>query len=265
MAEKPTLMFIHGLWTRPRIWDSIRSYFEERGYTTLAPALPCHDLTPLDPVPTGLGTLSLLDYSASLEAEIRQISGPVVLIGHGTGALLAQMAATRTVPAGLVLLSPVPSADMLTFAWQPLRTCWPLISRWGFWDEALALPRDVALEGMFNGVPAAEALHEFGELVHESGRAFAEVAFGAIWSSAPSRVVFSRIEAPSLIIVGTEDRLTPPAIARSTARHLTSSVQYRELDGVGHWVFHEAVRDRITTLMSDFLVQFDEVTAHTGS
>ena len=251
MAGKPLLYFIHGMWAQPRIWDTLRAHFEAEGYQTRAPALPGHDVTPADPVPDDLEDFGLRDYVAALEADLSGIEGPVVLIGHSMGGLIAQMLASRIAPAGLVLLGTAPSSSILPLAWEPLRTSWPILSQWGFWDEALPLPREAAFYGVFNGVPATEAELEYAQAVHESGKAFAEVAFGFL--SGRSRVEYDHIRCPSLVAVGTEDRITPVSISRATARRLPGMVEYREVDGAGHWLFHQPVRDKVAALIDRFL------------
>ena len=45
----------------------------------------------------------------------------------------------------------------------------------------------------------------------------------------------------------------PIAIARATARALPGEVDYRELPGVGHWLFHEPVVNRVVEEMDIFL------------
>ena len=37
--SQPPLFFIHGMWSRPRVWDGMRAHFEAAGYATHAPAL----------------------------------------------------------------------------------------------------------------------------------------------------------------------------------------------------------------------------------
>lgn len=253
MAGKPLLYFIHGMWAQPRIWDGLRAHFEAEGYATRAPALPGHDVGPTDPVPDNLENLGLADYVAALEAELREIEGPVVLIGHSMGGLIAQILATRITPAGLVLLGTAPSSSIFPLAWEPVRTSWPIISQWGFWDEALPLPREAAFYGVFNGVPREEAELEYANAVHESGKAFAEVAFGSITGSGRTKVDYDHIRCPSLVVVGTEDRITPVSVSRATARRLPRPVWYQELDGVGHWLFHQPVRGKVAALIDQFL------------
>src|SRR5690606_14375905 len=143
--------------------------------------------------------------------------------------LIAQILAARIAPAGLVLLGTAPSSSIFPLAWEPLRTSWPILSQWGFWDEAVPLPREAAFYGVFNGVPREEAELEYANAVHESGKAFCEVAFGFLSGSGRTKVEYEHIRCPSLVVVGTEDRITPVAVSRATARRLPGQIWYREL------------------------------------
>lgn len=264
MAEKPLLYFIHGMWARPEVWEPYRSRFEAQGYETKAPALPGHDIDPGDLPPLELAHFSISDYVAALEAELREIERPVVLVGHSLGGLIAQLLAARLRPAGMVLLAPAPSADILPLMWEPIRTCWPILSRWGFWDEALTLPREAAFYGVFNGVPTDIAEQYYAQAVCESGRVLAEVAFGALSPSRQTKVQYDLIRCPSLVVVGTADRITPVGMARATARRLPRPVQYRELDDVGHWLFHAPVCDKVMGIMDGFLAGLEADNAPAG-
>jgi pimeloyl-ACP methyl ester carboxylesterase len=66
-----------------------------------------------------------------------------------------------------------------------------------------------------------------------------------------------RLDKPALVIVGTEDRITVPGIARATARKLAGPVDYHELPGVGHWLFWGAIELKVGQLIADWLGQFD--------
>jgi pimeloyl-ACP methyl ester carboxylesterase len=39
-------VFIHGMWATPDVWRNWRTFFEARGWQTLAPALRHHDAWP---------------------------------------------------------------------------------------------------------------------------------------------------------------------------------------------------------------------------
>lgn len=39
-SDAQPVVFVHGLWLLPDSWDNWRSYFEDRGFVTLAPGWP---------------------------------------------------------------------------------------------------------------------------------------------------------------------------------------------------------------------------------
>lgn len=101
-----TLIFVHGFWTTPRIWEQYQNYFHALGYQTKALALPQHFSRNQPQHPEGLSLVDYLDY---LEEEFRAIAingGKIVVAGHGMGAVLALQLAMRVDPDALLLLSP---------------------------------------------------------------------------------------------------------------------------------------------------------------
>ena len=58
---------------------------------------------------------------------------------------------------------------------------------------------------------------------------------------------------PALVVVGLNDRITPPGIARATARNLTGQIDYQELPGAPHWLFWGELEDRVTAMVVDWL------------
>jgi len=235
-TEKPPLVFLHGMWSRPRVWDRFRARFEAAGYPTLAPAMPGHDVEPGEPVPPALAGYGLGDYVAAIEQACAGLATKPVLIGHSMGGLLAQLAAVRIQPRAIALLSTGPSSSIFALAADPVKTLWPVLKRWGYWREATLPPAESCRYGIFNGVEADETEAEIAALVHDSGRVLFQMGMPFLDQSGGSRVDYARLTCPALIVIGTEDRITPVGISRATARRLAGPVTYREMDGFGHWI-----------------------------
>jgi pimeloyl-ACP methyl ester carboxylesterase len=67
---------------------------------------------------------------------------------------------------------------------------------------------------------------------------------------------YGRLTRPALVVTGRDDRIVPPAVSRRTARLLAAAgarVDYEEWPGVGHWLFHDAVRPRVAAVVSRFM------------
>ena len=243
--SRPPLFFIHGMWSRPRVWDGLRARLEAAGHATHAPALPYHDVEPGQPPAPQLGEIGIGDYVAFLVDEVRQLGTSPVIVGHSMGGMLAQLVAERVQPAGLVLLSPGPTATTASLRLAPLRTTFGVTTQKGWWKKPTLIDRARARWGIFNEVPADIAEREIDALIPDSGRVLFQMAMPWADPAKGAKVDYARLAMPALVVVGDHDRITPVATARATARQLTGQVDYRELSGVGHWLFHEPVLGRV--------------------
>lgn len=111
--SQPPLFFIHGMWSRPRVWDGLRARLEAAGHATHAPALPYHDVEPGMPPAPQLGEIGIGDYVAFLIDQVRQLSVPPVIVGHSMGGMLAARYALQHPGAveRLVLVNPIGLED----------------------------------------------------------------------------------------------------------------------------------------------------------
>ena len=249
---KPPILLIHGMWSTPATFDRLRPVLEASGHATHAPVLPFHDRPASLPPPAELGRLSITAYVDFLVAEAGKLEAPPVILGHSMGGLLAQLVAARVAHAGLVLLSPAAAANAQAFSTDPLRTLKAVVTKWGWWESPTLCDADGARWGIFNGVAQAETEHEIAALVWDSGRVLAEIALPPLFGTV-TRVEYGRLAQPALVVVGSDDRTTPPGIARATARQLTGRVDYPELPGVPHWLFWGDVEQRLAALVVDWL------------
>ena len=202
----PALFFIHGMWGTPAHWGGMRAYFEARGHATYAPCLPWHDVDPRAPAPPQLAGISVSDYVSFLIDQLAGIGGPVVLVGHSMGAMLAQLVAERVQPSALILLSPGPTAETGALAISPLRTTSGVTTKAGWWKKPTKIDRDRALWGIYNEVPADVANREVDALVWDSGRVLFQMAMPWADPAHGTRLDYGRLRMPALVVVGDQDR-----------------------------------------------------------
>lgn len=255
--SKPPLLFIHGMWSTPHVWTWLKDRYEARGYEAHAPALPFHDLEPDAAPPAVLATVGIDDYVDALIAKLRELQTPPVIVGHSMGAMLAQKLAATVGAAGLVLLSPAPTAQTQSFGVAPLRTVLGVATKKDWWKSATKIDAERARWGIFNEVPADVANEEIDRLVWDSGRVLFQMSMPWADRAKAARVDYDKLGMPALVIVGDHDRITPLGVARATARELGGEVDYRELEGVGHWLFHEPVREKVAGEIDAFLARLD--------
>lgn len=245
------------MWGTSAVWDGLRARFEAAGHATHAPLLPLHDRRRDEVPPPGLAALGVQDYVDFLVDDVSRLAEPPVIVGHSMGGFLAQAVAARVQPAGVVLLSPAATTSTGAPGFAPVKTMWPTISKWGWWKRATLIDAASARWGIFNNVPPAIAEAEIDALVWDSGRVLAELSAPWAVRSGSAKVDYARLAMPALVMVGTEDRITPAGIARATARAWAGPVDYYELPGAGHWLFHTPVVERVGDLMGGWLAARD--------
>lgn len=246
-----TIVMIHGMWGSPAYWEKFRGYFEGRGYRCVAPTLRHHGGAFDDPPHPELGTTSLLDYAADLEAEIRALEAPPILMGHSMGGLLAQMLAARGLGKALVLLTPASPAGILAIRLSVIRAFWSGLTRWGFWKRPHRQTYGEAVYSMMHLLSEEERREAWARFGFESGRAAAEIAFWLLDRRHASRVDPAQVTCPVLVIAGKEDRITPASVVRKVARRY--GARYEELENHAHWVVGEPGWEDVAALAESWL------------
>lgn len=227
------LVLVHGAGGRGALWAPQVGGLEDLA-RILAPDLPGHGDTP------GPGRTRIEDYAAWLMEWLdAQGVGPVVLAGHSMGGAIAQTVAL-TWPerlAGLVLVGTGARLRVLPrilelFREDPPRGCDVV----GSLAYAAATPRA--------RVAAADrALRETSPLV-TLGDFLACDRFDVM-----DRV--GDIRTPTLVVVGREDRLTPPRYAAYLASRIRGA-RLLEVEGAGHFPQLEQP-DTVNAALRDFL------------
>src|SRR5690242_15344221 len=116
MADRRTVVFVHGAWVTPGCFDRFGMRFEARGHPCLAPAWP-YDDRPVeelraDPAPelAHQGVTEIVDH---YDRIVRAQPEPPILVGHSFGGLFVQMLLDRGLGAAGVALDPAPPRGVL--------------------------------------------------------------------------------------------------------------------------------------------------------
>ncbi|MEC7120409.1 MAG: alpha/beta hydrolase [Pseudomonadota bacterium] len=234
-----TIVMIHGMASGGWAWDNYRSVFEAAGYTCLTPMLPLHDVDPHAEPNPALGQLSLLDYAKSLEQLISSLPERPILMGHSMGGLLAQILAARGLASAAVLITSAPPAGILALKPSVLRTFFPIVSRWKFWEQPFRFSQASAEFGILGRLSPAQRAAEFAKFVPESGRAAFEIGYWPFDRRRASHIDAKDVTCPMLVIGATEDQITPASVVRQIAEKYPTA-SYRQYNQHAHMIMIEA-------------------------
>ncbi len=231
-----TIVLVHGMWSKPHVWTNFRGFFEDRGYRVLTPALRHHDTDPgATPHPT-LGTTSLLDYVADIEAGIRALGHKPFIIGHSMGGLIAQMLAARGLARGAALLSTAPCASISAFDAGVARIFLRELTTVRFWQRPQLPTYKTMRRSVLNGFNERDARNLYATLIPESGRTLFEIAFWYLDRNRATLIDARKVQCPMLLMTGLDDRLTPARLALRNAEYYGTRARLELLPGHAHWL-----------------------------
>ena len=235
------VLFLHGAGMDHTVWNFPARYFAHRGRAVLAPDLPGHGASAGSPLATVDALASWVDrLLAALEVPA------AILVGHSMGAaVVLATAASSSRVTGLALLGaalrlPV-HPDLMAAAAADRREASDLVASWGHGGI-----------GRMGGNPAPGLwLMEGARRLLESADRQVLATDLAACAGFDGSAIAARVRCPALVLIGGEDRMTPPAAGEALAAAIPGARGER-LAGVGHMMMTERP-DLVIDALADFL------------
>ena len=250
-----TIFMMHGMGCGGWIWENYINFFEQRGFRCVAGSLPFHDVNPADPMPSGLGTASLLDYAAFLEKEINKLDQKPILMGHSMGGLLTQILASRGLGKSAVLLTTAPPAGIFALKPSVIKCFIEHLARWGFWKKPFRFSYKKTVYAMLHLTPEKERREVYSKMVYESGRAAFEIGFWTLDRSGAARVNEKNVKLPVLVVASGQDRITPAAVVKKVAAKYKHVSTYKEFPNHAHYVLGEPGWEEVAEYVHEWLAR----------
>ena len=262
-----TIVFIHGAWLTSLSWEKFIGYFEQKGYTCLAPEWPYRD----NPVaelreftPPELAQIGAKELTDHFEAYVRALPEPPILIGHSFGGLIVQQLLDRGVGSAGITLDSVAPEGVLALDWTVLKANSSILFTWQGWEKVQTMTLDEFRYAFANTLPQQEQDYYYDRyVVPETGRIFFQIAFAQFDPHHATHVNFKNSErAPLLLVAGEKDHLVPAHITKANYehyKHTTAQTDFHQFDGRCHLLMAQEGWQEIPHYIEDWVGSLKKV------
>lgn len=241
-SGRQPVVFIHGLWLLSSSWDRWRALFEEKGYSTLAPAWP-DDPETVEQARQQPEVFAKKMVKAVTEHYLEAITGlsdrPAV-VGHSFGGLIAQKIAGRGAAAVTVAVDPAPGRGVLPLPASALKSGASVLAHPANAGRAVTLTYEQFRYSWTNNLSEEESRRLYDEYhVAASGVPIFQAAAANLNPFSQTKVRYrAEDRGPILLISGEKDHTVPHAITHAAyqkhRRNRAAITEFVEMPGRGH-------------------------------
>ena len=238
---KQPVVFVHGLWLLASSWDNWRAFFEEQGYTTIAPGWPDDPQTvaQADDDPEVFANKRIKQVTDHYADAIGQLKRKPAVIGHSFGGLIAQQLADKGLSAVTVAIDAAGFRGVLPLPLSELKSGAPVLSNPANYHRAVALTYEQFQYGFANAVDENEAHQLYDQFAVPGSGTFVFQGAAANLNPWTEDRVNTRNPArgPLLLIAGEKDHTVPLAVVTAEYKlqqHNPAATEFREIPGRGH-------------------------------
>jgi pimeloyl-ACP methyl ester carboxylesterase len=229
-GDAPVVLLVHGAGMDATVWQLQTRYLANRGVRAVAVDLPGHGRTNGPPLET---IEAIADWLARF-IEVADLA-PAHVVGHSMGTFVVlELASGRPDLTASVTLFATATAmpvhpDLLAAAEHDLPAAAALMAAWGH-----ARPAHVGL----NPTPGLWMIGGARALVENSSPGVLSADFAACVEYEGAVAAAERVTVPATVVIGLDDKMTPPRSGRELAAALPAA-RIVELADTGHQMMTE--------------------------
>jgi len=234
-----TIVFITGAFVSHHGWKEWQSYFESKGYKTIAPAWPhkegtAAELRKKQPNDTALATLTMTELVNHYAAIIKALPEKPILIGHSLGGMLTQILLNRDLAQAGIAIHPAPPLGVFPYEFSFLKAGWKVLGLFTSLKKTYLMSFKDWQYAFVNGMSLEDQKKAYEENTIPESKT---VARGALTSAA--KVDYEKPHAPLLITSGDTDTIIPAHLNYRNYKKYKqngSVTDYKEFKGRNHFV-----------------------------
>ncbi|GAA0433746.1 alpha/beta hydrolase [Actinoplanes capillaceus] len=242
MTSTPdTIVLVHGFWVTPRSWEHWITHYENKGFRVLAPGYPGFEVEveELNANPDIITAVTVPGIIDKIEAQIKELSKPPIIIGHSAGGAFTQILLDHGYGAAGVAMNSAPTEGVKVVPLSQVKSTFPVLKSPANRHKAVGLSLDEWKYAFTNTFTDEEskALYERYHIPANGGILWGSVLANFQPGHQDTWVNYHNDDrAPLLFVSGSEDHIMPPSIQRSNAKHYKSkaTTEHIEYEGYAH-------------------------------
>jgi pimeloyl-ACP methyl ester carboxylesterase len=233
-----TIVFITGAFVSNTSWDNWKTYFESKGYNTLAPAWPHKDAPACDlrqrqpDIAIASQRLeALTEYFADV---VKSLPRKPILIGHSMGGLITQLLLQRDLATAGVAIHSLRPKGIFTFKYSFYKAGQRALGFFTSTKKSYLMSFREWQYAFTNGMTYEEQKAAYYNLATPESKLLVRDALtDEAW------IDFGRPHSPLLFVAGSNDNFIPASLNYTNYRKYSdknSITDYREFEGRNHYV-----------------------------
>jgi pimeloyl-ACP methyl ester carboxylesterase len=233
------IVFVTGAFVSNNCWDEWRTYFESKGFNTVAPAWPFKDGTAAElrarqPHDTDLAKLTLNELVDHYAGIVQSYAEKPIVIGHSLGGLITQIITNRDLAAAGVAIHSVPTLGVFPYEFSFLKAGWKSLGIFTSLDETYLMSFEDWQYAFVNEMPLEVQKAAYDKYTIPESKV---VARGGL--SHAAEVDYEKDHPPLLLTAGSIDNIIPAHLnIRNFEKYEKndSVTEYAEFEGRNHFV-----------------------------
>jgi pimeloyl-ACP methyl ester carboxylesterase len=250
------VIFITGAFVTNQCWDEWKTYFESKGYSTVAPSWPYKNNTAAalrarQPNDTDLAGLTLKGVIDSYAEVAKSFAEKPILIGHSTGGLITQVLVNRGYASAGVAIHSVPTKGVFPYEFSSFKSIWRALGLFTSLKKTYLMSFKTWQYAFVNGMPLAEQKAAYDKFVAPESKTLARNCLSGM-----AKVDYKKPHAPLLLTSGSEDNIMPAHLnIRNYKKYKKNSsvLDYKEFAGRNHYVLGQSTWKEDADYIIDWL------------
>lgn len=228
-----TIVFITGAFVNHACWNDWIPYFEQKGYTVIAPPWPGKDgdtetLRKRHPNDRNLADVGLQDVIDHYVNILKGLPEKPILIGHSFGAAISQMLMDRGLAAAVIAIHGAPPKGVLPYEFSFLKSTSAALGVFTSLKKTYLMSFKKFQYAFVNGMTLEEQKKAYNALATPESK---RIVRGGLTSTA--KVNFKKPHVPMLFLAGSQDHIIPAHLCKRVFKNYkdkNSVIEYIEQD-----------------------------------